>query len=244
MGMRASITLQIEHHVLILALDTSSRAGSAALLRDGTIICERDGDPSRTHGEQLPGELMDMLRAEAVPIREIDLYSAATGPGSFTGLRVGIATIQGLALPNGKLVVPVSTFDALVARARDGRRRVAAWIDAHRGEVFAVLYSPEGHLLQSASSLSPQETLGRWRSALADASDIIFTGDGAWRYADIIRDRLGPLGILAPPTGSLAGTIGQIAHAERSRAVHPHAIVPTYVRRPDAELARDRAART
>jgi tRNA threonylcarbamoyladenosine biosynthesis protein TsaB len=244
MGMRASITLQIEHHLLILALDTSSRAGSAALLRDGTIVCEREGDPSRTHGERLPGELMDMLRGERVSIREIDLYAAATGPGSFTGLRVGIATIQGLALPNDKLVVPVSTFDALVAGARDARRRVAAWIDAHRGEVFAALYSPEGQLLQAPSSLPPQETLDRWCNALTDASEIVFTGDGAWRYADVIRERLGRLGILGPPAGSLAGTVGQIAYAERSRAVHPHAIVPTYVRRPDAELARDRAART
>jgi len=230
--------------VLILALDTSSRTGSAALLRDDVIVCEREGDPSRTHGERLPGELMHILRDERVAIRDIDLYAVATGPGSFTGLRVGIATIQGLTLPNGKLVAPVSTFDALVARARDGRRFVAAWIDAHRGEVFAALYSPDGQLVQSASSLPPDATLEAWRGALANMPEVIFTGDGAARYADVIHERLGARGIVAPAAGLLSGTIGAIAYAERSRAVHPHALVPTYVRRPDAEIARDRAART
>jgi tRNA threonylcarbamoyladenosine biosynthesis protein TsaB len=236
--------LQIEAHLLILALDTSSRGGSAALLRNEGIVCEREGDASRTHGERLPGELMRILRDERVGIRDIDLYAVATGPGSFTGLRVGIATIQGLALPNGRLVAPVSTFDALVARAGDGRRPVAAWIDAHRGEVFAALYSPDGQLVQPASSLSPDATLSAWRGALADLPEVIFTGDGAVRYADVIHERLGSRGIPAPAAGPLAGTIGAIAFAERSRAVHPHAIVPTYVRRPDAEIARDRAART
>ena len=229
--------------MLILALDTSSRGGSVALLRDEVIVCEREGDATRTHGERLPGELMDVLRAEGVSIREIDLYAVATGPGSFTGLRVGIATVQGLALPNGKLVAPVSTFDALVASARDGRHPIAVWIDAHRGEVFAALYTPDGQIVQPPSSLPPPATLDAWNSALADAPEIVFTGDGALRYADVIREQLGPRAVIASPLGPLSGTIGKIGYADRSRAVHPHAIVPTYVRRPDAELARDRAAR-
>jgi tRNA threonylcarbamoyladenosine biosynthesis protein TsaB len=234
----------LQTDLLILSLDTSSRAGSAALLRDQVIVCEREGDASRTHGERLPGELMDVLRDAGVSIRDIDLFAVATGPGSFTGLRVGIATVQGLALPNGKLVAPVSTFDALLASVRDGRRPVAVWIDAHRGEVFASLSSRDGQLRGPASAVPPEATLDAWTNELIDAPEIVFTGDGAVRYADVIRDRLGRRAVIVPHAGALAGIIGQLAYADQSRAVHPHAIVPTYVRRPDAELARDRAART
>ena len=78
----------------------------------------RGGDPSRSHGEQLPGQLMAMLDDEGVALHDVDLFAVSIGPGSFTGLRVGIATIQGLALASGKPVVPVSTFDALAWQAR------------------------------------------------------------------------------------------------------------------------------
>src|SRR5512132_3725834 len=99
--------------MLTLALDTSAAAGSAALLRDGHVVAERAGDGSRTHGERLPRELMELLESAGVTLRDIDRFAVSTGPGSFTGLRVGIATIQGLALAQHKLVVPVSSFEAL-----------------------------------------------------------------------------------------------------------------------------------
>src|SRR5262249_20238209 len=75
-------------------------------------------DASRTHGERLPRELMALLEQARVRLDEIEAFAIATGPGSFTGLRVGIATVQGLALAQSKLVVPVSTFEALAAEFR------------------------------------------------------------------------------------------------------------------------------
>ena len=130
--------------MLILALDTSSAAGSAAIARDGVVLAERAGDGTRTHGQRLPRELMAILDAAGVALHDVDRLAVATGPGSFTGLRVGIATIQGLALAQHKLVVPVSSFEALAFVAGPGAAAIAPWIDAHRGEVFAVLYGPDG----------------------------------------------------------------------------------------------------
>jgi tRNA threonylcarbamoyladenosine biosynthesis protein TsaB len=226
----------------ILALDTSTATGSAALAENGHVTLARAGDGSRTHGERLPSELMALLDAAGVALAEVDSFAVAIGPGSFTGLRVGIATIQGLALAKNALVVPVSTFEALAWRARHERTPLATWIDAHRGEVFASLFAPDGMaVLQPPSSLPPEKTLETWRQTLAAWPRVRFTGDGAIKYEAVIRNALGNTASVDAEPPVLAGAIAEIAAAQPSRAVHPHAIVPLYVRRPDAELARDRS---
>ena len=240
--------------IVVVALDSSSAAGSAAVLRDGHIVAERRGDATRTHGERLPRELMAVLEDAGAELRDVTTFAVCTGPGSFTGLRVGIATMQGLAFAQGKRVVPVSAFEAL-ARTSNPRTLepqnartpepsfVATWIDAHRGEVFACLYDAGGRVvLREPTSLSPVATVDDWLSGgiAADAA-IRFEGDGAIKYAGVIRERLAHASI-ADAVPLLAGTIGRIADVERDRAVAPHAVVALYVRRPDAELARDRKA--
>jgi tRNA threonylcarbamoyladenosine biosynthesis protein TsaB len=231
-----NIALQVR----ILALDTSSTAGSAALVRDGAIVIERPGDASRTHGERLPRELMAVLDAAGLRLADVDRFAIAIGPGSFTGLRIGIATIQGLALAQGKLVVPVSTFDALRAAApRSASSALGVWIDAHRGEVFATLYDGDGRVRHDPTSLAPDATLDAWGPALA-GSRVQFEGDGAIRYRAAIETRVGAAAVIPATVPPLAGAIGLMAAREPDRAVRPHAVVPLYVRRPDAELARDR----
>jgi len=247
--------------MLIVALDTSAAGGSAALVRDGDVVVERAGDPSRTHGERLPRELMTVLDDARARLDEIDTFAIVTGPGSFTGLRVGIATIQGLALAQGKRVVPVSTFEALASASAASlsfptsdlqpptstshlaprTSPLAIWIDAHRGEVFATLYAADGAtVLEPPTSLTPDATLDAWTRSLADAASVRFAGDGAIKYREAIAARLGARADVPMEVPALAGAVGLIAAREPGRAVLPHAVVPLYVRRPDAELARDR----
>ena len=236
---------------MILALDTSSASGSAAVLRDGVIIAERRGDPTRTHGERLPRELMAVLEEARADLHDVTAFAVCTGPGSFTGLRVGIATIQGLAFAQRKLVVPISAFEALARTSNPNTNPgtsepflVATWIDAHRGEVFACLYGPDRRVVRDATSLPPAATLDDWvNSVLSADAAIRFEGDGAIKYAGVIRERL-PHATVAAAVPLLAGTIARLADAELDRAVTPHAVVPLYVRRPDAELARERRAST
>jgi tRNA threonylcarbamoyladenosine biosynthesis protein TsaB len=229
--------------MLILALDTSSAGGSAALVRDGAVVIERAGDASRTHGERLPLELIAMLGDAGLTLAEVGAFAVVTGPGSFTGLRVGIATIQGLALAKQAPATPVSTFEALAFHARGGRHRIATWIDAHRGEVFASLYEPDGRtIVEPPSSLAPEATLDAWASSLDGDASIAFAGDGAIRYAEVIRARLGERAMMPARVPSLAAGAGLIAAADPSRAVAPHALFALYVRRSDVELARDRRA--
>jgi tRNA threonylcarbamoyladenosine biosynthesis protein TsaB len=227
--------------VLVLALDTTTRAGSVAVVRHDDVLSTIVGDATRTHGERLPGDLMRAVAAAGVGMNQIELLAVAAGPGSFTGLRVGIAAMQGLAMAAGLQIVPVSALDALAlegAGAADGRGRIATWIDAQRGEVFAALYDATGtNGLVAPTALPPHRTLAAW-TPLADAP-MHFIGDGAVRYADVIRTRLGAETVVMPGP-ALAPTIGRIASHAADRAVAPHAVVPIYIRRPDAELARDR----
>jgi tRNA threonylcarbamoyladenosine biosynthesis protein TsaB len=207
-------------------------------VRDGVVLSETVGDPAVTHGARLPIDIERTLAAASVESAAIDLLAVAAGPGSFTGLRVGIATMQGLAMAMEKRIVPISVLDALAIAGANPHAPVAAWLDAQRGEVFAALYDRTGRRVSiDATALSPEETLRRWRAA--GESPTRFIGDGAVRYAAIIRSTLdGSIEIDEPPP--LAAIIGRLASESPERAVAPHAIVPIYVRRPDAEIARAR----
>jgi tRNA threonylcarbamoyladenosine biosynthesis protein TsaB len=228
--------------MLILSLDTSSAAGSAALVRDGRVVVERPGDPSRTHAERLPRELMELLEAAGATLADVDQYAVVTGPGSFTGLRIGIASIQGLAFAARRLVVPVSAFEAFGWLA-SGDGAVATWIDAHRGQVFAELRDRDGAtVIEPPTARPPAETLRAWSGALGALDPVRFVGDGALKYRQAIDAHVGSRARVAATVPPLAGAAGQIAAAAPGRAVRPHAVVPLYVRRPDAELARDRRA--
>jgi tRNA threonylcarbamoyladenosine biosynthesis protein TsaB len=225
--------------LLILALDTTSRSGSVAVVHDDVVRVELAGDVAITHGQRLPLELKRALDEASVTIDGVDLLAVVAGPGSFTGLRVGIATIQGVAMAEQKKVVALSALEVLARAAMNPNRPVGAWIDAQRGEVFAALYAPDGRdVVIEPVSARPDDVLDAW-SRRADPKAIAFVGDGAVRYRDTIAGRAGArASIVAPPP--LAGLAGRIAAAEPFRAILPHAIVPIYVRKSDAELARAR----
>ena len=227
--------------MLILALDTTTKGGSMAVVHDGLVRVERAGNPEVTYGERLPAELERVLDEAGVRIEAIDLFAVAAGPGSFTGLRVGIATIQGLAMARARRVVAVSALDALARAVTNSDQTIATWMDAQRGEVFAALYAADGRdILIPPVAAPPPVVLDEWaESGVTERS--IFIGDGALRHGEFLRKALGArVHIVAPP--ALAGLIGQIAAENPARADLPHAIVPIYIRKSDAELARARRA--
>ena len=252
--------------MLILALDTTSPRGSLALARDGRLVDETTGDPGLTHGQRLPGELQALLERHGLASDAVDRYAVASGPGSFTGLRVGIATVQGLALVHDRRVVGISVLDALVevaarlaARATHGPDVIAPWVDAKRREVFGALYEP----VSWANGTDDRSAAGaRWQvaagpvavgpEALLDTWGATFATRRVWVIGDAVADcrrllagRLGRGSRAIDETPPLAGVMAIMASTEPwpGRAVAPHALRPVYVRRPDAELARDRRAR-
>lgn len=230
----------------VLALDTTTRAGSIALVDDDTVVDERRGDAARTHAQRLPSEILELADANQTPLASVDLFAVASGPGSFTGLRIGIATLQGFAFAQGRQMVGIPALEVLAhfaSRDLPAGARVAAWMDAYRRDVFAALYrvtdapifDPDRLVeIEAASVDSPASTWARW-SGLGLPAVVI--GDGAVLY----REAIGSGRILPSPL--LAGAIGRLAvgYARRGAAVHPSGIHPLYVRRPDAEITREKS---
>ena len=235
----------------VLALDTTTRDGSVALVDEHHVVEERRGDGARSHAERLPAELIAVAGSHGLSVSGIDLFAVASGPGSFTGLRIGIATIQGLALTTGRRIVAVSALEALAqSSGRTPGTLVAAWMDARRHDVFTALYrvtdavpfSPERLVeVEGPSVGDPAATLTRWGSQIHDLS-VLFVGDGAVLYGDAIANAASPGWKLLPETPLIAGAIGRmaLARAERGNTIHPAAVHPLYVRRPDAEVDRER----
>ena len=254
--------------MIVLALDTTTRGGSVAITRDGALVEVSAGDESLTHAARLPGDIVRCLGRHGLGLADVDLFAVAAGPGSFTGLRIGIATVQGLAFAGRRPVVAVSALDALAYAATretpSGPSLIGAWMDAQRHEVYACLYSRVGsapispasaaepgdksaaglgdlRVVTAAEVGSPELVLERWAQELHVAS--VFVGDGASAYHALLSQRLGDRATVldrlpvAPAIAEIAGR-----RARLGLAITPHAIKPIYVRRPDAELARDRRA--
>lgn len=245
--------------MLILALDTTTKAGSVAVLRNDEALVVAAGDPARTHGERLPGEMAAVLAEAGITPSALDLLVVASGPGAFTGLRIGLASVQGLAAALDKPVVGVSALEALassllIPRAergldRAGEAPIGAWMDAQRGEVYAALYEAVAgesalpwRLRQTPSVGLPETIVSAWRRAHDGPLHSI--GDGAIRFRTII-ERTRPDWVVESHVPLLAPTLAYIGRrrAANGEAGPPHALRPLYVRRPDAEIERDRRAR-
>jgi tRNA threonylcarbamoyladenosine biosynthesis protein TsaB len=234
--------------MVVLALDTTTSAGSCGLLRDDRVVREQASDQSHPQASRLPGELATMLEREGVALPEVDILAVGIGPGSFTGLRVGIATMQGLAMALNRPLFGISAFDALasIAFGESGtngspdpsHRYVATWVDAWRGEVYAALYQ-NGREIEPPTVDLPQHLLETFVGG-----PMLFTGDGAAIYRATISAALGNQAEFTEPVAPLlAGAMGMLAVQEfrAGQRPLPHAIRPLYVRRSDAELARDRS---
>jgi tRNA threonylcarbamoyladenosine biosynthesis protein TsaB len=217
--------------MLVLALDTTTRTGSCAVVRDGVVVREEVSDPDRPHATRLPADLMVLLAHADLRLRDIDIFAVATGPGSFTGLRIGISAMQGLAFATGRPLLGVSTLDALALIAGSGQ--VATWVDAWRGEVYAALY--DDGVLRSGPVVAHPGVL------LTDLQGpTTFVGNGAASYQALLDARPGSR-IHAPAHPPLAGVVGRVAETRARGGELPSAdvIAPIYVRRPDVEMARE-----
>jgi tRNA threonylcarbamoyladenosine biosynthesis protein TsaB len=222
--------------MLVLALDTTTRSGSCALVSDGRVLREEVSEDTRPQAERLPADLIGLLERTHVTLADVDVFAVATGPGSFTGLRIGIAAMQGLAFATAKPLVGISGLDALAALAPTQGTRVATWVDAWRGEVYAALY--EGTREIEAPTVAPPHAL----LDRVGSGSIVFIGDGADTFRQMIAERLGLSGRIADPVRpALAGAVARLAQAVATagHCPDPREIRPLYVRRPDVILARD-----
>jgi len=228
--------------VLLLALETATESAGVALLRDGELLAERTLPARRQTSETLLPALLGLLADHGLGVDALDAFAVSIGPGSFTGLRVGVATVKGLAFGERRCVAAVPTLAALAATRAASPGLVAAVLDARRGEVYAAAHRGGDLLappLWGPSVLRPESLAARLEAGWS------VVGDGVPVVAKAVRARLGDrVELVGPPAGradaAAVGRLGALALAA-GKGIAPAELAPDYGRRAEAEERRLRA---
>jgi tRNA threonylcarbamoyladenosine biosynthesis protein TsaB len=237
--------------MLILAFDTTSPRGGAALYDDGEPLAQVQAEGTGSYSIAL-FEMVDRLLLEAgAHLPEVELFAAATGPGSFTGIRVGLAAAQGWAKALGRPVCGVSVLEAMVEAARPRGRTVLPVLDARRGEFYLGVFrrgatpgkigapeeefslSGEGRVLDAARIAALLDELARD----GGSGVTLIAGEHDQAALELSRRLPAPLERMTAPA-FLAGPIARVAlrAARAGRLQRPEELTAWYIRRSDAEL--------
>jgi tRNA threonylcarbamoyladenosine biosynthesis protein TsaB len=249
--------VSIDKTPLILSLETATRAGSVAVSRGETLLAVQAGDALVSHSAHLLQSVSKVLEESNVSLQEIDVFAAACGPGSFTGLRIGLATVKSFAATQGRPCIAVPTLYA-VAHASGDSERTLALLPAGRGEVFAQLLavkrSGDINPLDSPIHITPQKLLERFRAE----KRLKWAGEGAHLHAETIKayalaeeiffydesqitrceSNTEQQWTLTTAQNILAGEVGKLAllRFRSNDVVTPEQLHAIYVRPSDAEL--------
>ena len=152
--------------MMLLAIDTTAAIATAALFQDGALVEERAADAGKKHAETVLPLIDELLEQNGVTIGDIDLFAVDIGPGSFTGVRIGVSLVNALAFATGKSIVPVNAMLALATASGESKRPVCTLIDARNGNAYAALYqagqetlAPEGVELNSFLTRVPADAV-------------------------------------------------------------------------------------
>lgn len=231
---------------LVLAIETATRAGSVAVARGDDLLSHKEGDASISHSTNLIEMVGAVLNEAAVTLRDIEVFAVAVGPGSFTGLRIGLATVKAFAECNHRRIVGVSTL-AAIARATGVEGDVVSLLPAGRGEVFAQMFSVCDGVVKAkddAAHLSPHETLSKY----GHASDVRFAGEGVRKLCEYLEQSRGEISVEkahkinafadligCDPLANSVAALGLIEFRAR-KSVSPEELHAVYIRPSDAEI--------
>jgi len=226
--------------MLILAVDTSTQAGSLAVLRDTRIVGEVCTWVDETYSSRMFRHLEFLLRELSLDLKQVELFAVAAGPGSFTGLRVGLTAVKGWAEVYGRPIAAVSGLEAVAAQAHAAASYLVPVLDARRGQVYAGIYEQRGReLLRRGDDvvMTPGEFLGYLRSQVGDAR-LAFVSPTPEVLNEPVDQSVFRGSIIEPVSTVLAPIIGQLgfAQAQRGQLVDALNLDANYVRRSDAEL--------
>jgi len=224
----------------LLAIETATSAQSVALFEEDRLLAEISYEAKAHKGGLLLPAVDRLLKQAGLAAKDLGAVAVSVGPGSFTGLRVGLATAKGLALGTGAMLVGVPTLEVLAEGYAVPDVTICALLDARRGEVFMALFRRrETHLerLSPDAVLTPEVV----KSMLARAeSPVHLIGDGAVRYRERFEAMLGDrvcmteTGLQTIPSAAVTGLVGlqQLAGGKRPGAV----VEPVYLRKAEAEV--------
>jgi len=221
----------------ILSVDTTSYAGSAALLKEKELIAEINSTSFMTHSERLLPSIDLMLRTKGLHIRDIDGYALAVGPGSFTGIRIGMSTVKSFAFATNKPVAPVSQLEALAMKLKNPYNHLLCpLIDAKKGEIYAALYE---HKDKNLKEIIPQRctTPDIFLSALPSKRLIHFIGSGCQTYKNKIFEYIKDRARFSLRSLFTAHEVGQLGYEIliQKKGIDFRELKPLYLRKSQAE---------
>ena len=240
----------------ILAIETSTMLGGIAVADDSAgLIAEVRLNVKSTHSERLMTEINHVLQQSGLAAHDIDIFGVAIGPGSFTGLRIGLSTAKGFSYATGKPIVSVPTLEAFAWNFPYCRHPVCIMLDARKGEVYAALFQWAGNgftRLMSEVSVKAEKLMEEITSGIPPLTSttagkegfgeerIVFAGEGALLYRNKIEAMIGEKAVFAPvekmiPSPANIASIG-IQKALRDEFCEPVSLVPIYIRRSEAEI--------
>ena len=172
----------------IVLIETSTALCSTALAENGAIISYRESSAPKAHASLTAVFIKEMLEERGLSPQDCDAFCVSMGPGSYTGLRVGVSTAKGLCFGSGKPLMAVGTLDTLVAQTREipgqDLKYVIPMIDARRMEVYTAVFTPEGkQLTETAPAIIDENSFAEQ----LEQGQCLFIGDGAGKCADVIR---------------------------------------------------------
>ena len=174
----------------ILLIETSTALCSTALAENGAIISYRESSAPKAHASLTAVFIDEMLKEKGLSIADCDAVCVSMGPGSYTGLRVGVSTAKGLCFGSGKPLMAVGTLDTLVAQAiaeglvPEGCRYIIPMIDARRMEVYSAIFTPD---CQQVTETQPVIVDENSFASQLEEGQVLFIGDGAGKCADMIK---------------------------------------------------------
>ncbi len=223
----------------ILAVHSTSPCLGIAIMDDGDLVGSRVLAPGKNHLENIAPLIRELLSDAAMAPRDLDGFGVAGGPGSFSGIRVGMATVKGMALALGKPVVGVSSLEILAWLCLEEARSGIAVIKAGRGDLYAACYKKEGGRTRSISGPDLISGVGPAQMASENSTDVVICAEPALRGSPAL-DALPVIVVEHSPAacGFLAWT--RLKDRDFDSV---HALTPLYVRRSDAEVNRSRQMR-
>lgn len=224
--------------MLILGIETSTKTGSVAVVSEQGVVAQYTLNIEVTHSERLMSTVDRVLKDTGLTIADLSGFAVAIGPGSFTGLRIGISTIKGLAFATGKPVAAVPTLQALAGNLPFSTFPVCPMLDARKNEVYAALYKFDG---TSLARISAEEAIPLLELDGKITEKTIFTGEGSRLYQIAIRNIFGDRAVFAPlaatvPSAAVIAEMG-LSMIASGMNTDPDSLVPLYIRRPEAEVA-------
>lgn len=229
----------------ILGIETATKTGGVAIVSENGVLAEYTLNIEVTHSERLMSTVDRVLKDTGFTLANIYGYGVSIGPGSFTGLRIGLSTIKGLAFATGKPVAAVPTLRALAWNIPFSRYPVCPLLDARKKEVYAGLYRYDGgNYVQEM----PDTVISLAEMAGKTAGEILFTGEGARLFAGDIQKSFGDRAHFATLSSSVpsAASVAEIAlmMLKAGQQTAPDELVPMYIRRPEAEVAWEKRQRS